>query len=41
MKNFIMQYSHEVVQELTIEQIVLNMVVELVLGLVIYLSYRF
>ncbi|MDD6519551.1 MAG: DUF4956 domain-containing protein [Oribacterium sp.] len=41
MKNFIMQYSHEVVQELTIEQIVLNMVVALVLGLVIYLSYRF
>lgn len=36
-----MQYSHEVVQELTIEQIVLNMVVALVLGLVIYLSYRF
>lgn len=41
MKNFIMQYSHEVVQELTIEQIILNMVVALVLGMVIYLSYRF
>ena len=37
MKNFIMQYSHEVVQELTIEQIILNMVVALALGLVIYL----
>ncbi|MEI3219970.1 MAG: hypothetical protein V8S08_10595 [Lachnoclostridium sp.] len=41
MKEFIMQYSQEVVQELTVERIVLNMVVALVLGLVIYLSYRF
>lgn len=41
MKNFIMQYSQEVVQELTVEQIVLNMLAALVLGLVIYLSYRF
>ena len=41
MKEFIMQYSQEVVQQLTVERIVLNMVVALVLGLVIYLSYRF
>lgn len=41
MKEFIMQYSQEVVQELTVERIVLNMVVALVVGLVIYLSYRF
>lgn len=41
MKDFIMQYSQEVVQELTIQQIILNMVVALALGLVIYLSYRF
>lgn len=41
MKEFIMQYSQEVVQELTIQQIILNMVAALVLGLVIYLSYRF
>lgn len=41
MKEFIMQYSQEVVQELTVQQIVLNMSSALVLGLVIYLSYRF
>lgn len=41
MKEFIMQYSKETVQELTVEQILLNMTVALVLGLVIYLSYRF
>ena len=41
MKEFIMQYSQEVVQELTVQQIVLNMSAALVLGLVIYLSYRF
>ena len=36
-----MQYSQEVVQELSVQQIVLNMVIALALGLVIYLSYRF
>lgn len=41
MKEFIMQYSQEVVQELSVQQIILNMVIALVLGLVIYLSYRF
>lgn len=41
MKEFIMQYSQEVIQELTVQQIVLNMVIALALGLVIYLSYRF
>ena len=41
MKEFIMQYSNEAVQELSVEQITLNMAVALVLGLVIYLSYRF
>lgn len=41
MKEFIMQYSQEVVQELSVEQITLNMAVALVLGLIIYLSYRF
>ena len=41
MKEFIMQYSQEVIQELTIQQIILNMAAALVLGLVIYLSYRF
>ena len=38
MKEFIMQYSQEVIQELTVQQIVLNMVIALALGLVIYLS---
>ena len=41
LKEFIMQYSQEVIQELTVQQIVLNMVTALALGLVIYLSYRF
>lgn len=41
MKEFIMQYSQEVIQELTVQQIVLNMIIALTLGLVIYLSYRF
>lgn len=41
MKEFIMQYSQEVVRELSVQQIILNMVVALILGLVIYLSYRF
>lgn len=41
MKEFIMQYSKDVVQELTVEQIALNMAVALALGLVIFLSYRF
>lgn len=41
MKEFMLQYSQEVVQELTVEQIVLNMAVALVLGLVIFVSYRF
>lgn len=41
MKEFIMQYSQEVTQELSVQQIMLNMAVALVLGLVIYLSYRF
>ena len=41
MKEFMMQYSQEVIQELTVQQIVLNMVIALALGLVIYLSYRF
>ena len=36
-----MKYSQEVVQELSVQQIVLNMVIALALGLVIYLSYRF
>lgn len=36
-----MQYSQEVTQELSVQQIMLNMAVALVLGLVIYLSYRF
>ena len=41
MKNFIMQYSQDVVQELSVQQIILNMAVALAVGLVIYLSYRF
>lgn len=41
MKEFIMQYSQEVVQELSVEQIMLNMAAALALGLVVYLSYRF
>lgn len=41
MKEFIMQYSQEVVQQLTIPQIIMNMLAALILGLVIYLSYRF
>lgn len=41
MKEYIMQYSQEVIQELSVQQIILNMVIALVLGLVIYLSYRF
>lgn len=41
MEEFMLQYSQEVVQELTVEQIVLNMAVALVLGLVIFVSYRF
>lgn len=41
MKEFMMQYSQGVTQMLSVEQIVLNMVTALVLGLVIYLSYRF
>lgn len=41
MKEFIMQYSQEVIQELSVQQIILNMVIALALGLVIYLSYRF
>lgn len=32
MNEFLLQYSQEVVQELTVEQIVLNMLVALVLG---------
>ena len=35
MKEFMMQYSRDVVQELTAEQIALNMAVALALGLVI------
>lgn len=41
MKELIMKYSQEVVQELSVQQIILNMVFALVLGLVVYLSYRF
>lgn len=41
MKDFIMQYSQETVQKLSVEQIILNMAVALALGFVIYLSYRF
>lgn len=41
MKDFILEYSQDVVQQLTVQQIVLNMLFALVLGLVIYLSYRF
>ena len=41
MKEFIMQYSQDVVQELSTQQIILIMVIALALGLVIYLSYRF
>lgn len=41
MKNFIMQHSHEILQEMSLQQILLNMVVALVLGVVIYISYRF
>ncbi|MBO8434193.1 MAG: DUF4956 domain-containing protein [Tyzzerella sp.] len=41
MKEFIMQYSDMMTQELSIRQISMNMIVALVLGLVIYLSYRF
>ena len=41
MKNFIMQFSQDVVQELSVQQIILNMAVALAVGLVIYLSYRF
>lgn len=41
MKEFMMQYSQGVTQMLSVEQIVLNMVTALGLGLVIYLSYRF
>lgn len=41
MKEFIMQYSQAVIQELSVQQIILNMVIALALGLVIYLSYRF
>lgn len=41
MKEFIMQYSQDVVQELTVQQIVLNMIAALILGFIIYLSYRF
>ncbi|MDO4437850.1 MAG: DUF4956 domain-containing protein [Eubacteriales bacterium] len=41
MKEFIMQYSQEAVHELSVQQIILNMLIALVLGLVIYLSYRF
>lgn len=41
MKEFIMQYSQMVTQELSMQQIVANMLVALALGLVIYLSYRF
>lgn len=41
MKEFIMQYSQGIVQELSVQQILLNMVIALVLGGVIYLSYRF
>ena len=41
MKEFIMQYSDMMTQELSVRQISMNMIVALVLGLVIYLSYRF
>ena len=41
MKDFILKYSQDVVQQLTVEQIIINMVVSLILGLIIYLSYRF
>ena len=41
MKEFIMQYSQEVIKELTVQQIVLNMVTALAWELVIYLYYRF
>lgn len=41
MKEFIMQYSNEIVQALSVEQITMNMMVALLLGIVIYLSYRF
>lgn len=41
MKEFMMQYSQEITQELSVQQITLNMSVALGLGLVLYLSYRF
>lgn len=41
MKEFIMQYSQEVMQEMSIQQIFLNMIIALVLGFVIFISYRF
>lgn len=41
MKEFIMQYSQNVVQVLSVQQIFMNMIVALMIGLVVYLSYRF
>lgn len=41
MKEFMMQYSQEITQELSVQQITLNMSIALGLGLVLYLSYRF
>ena len=40
LKEFIMQYSQEVIQELTVQQIVLNMVTALALGCLLYTSER-
>lgn len=41
MKEFIIQHSQEIVQELSVQQIFMNMVVALVIGLIVYVSYRF
>lgn len=41
MKEFIMQYSQDVVQVLSVQQIIMNMLIALAIGLIIYLSYRF
>lgn len=41
MKDFIYQYSQDIVQQLSVQQICLNLIISIILGAVIYISYRF
>ena len=41
MKELLLQFSSDVVQQLSIEQMFMSMIVALLLGMVVYVSYRF